>query len=486
VRHTVDFVVTLVLPCAAFDPAVFCHWERADMNGPTRTGVTDGRETPMLARFEASEPWLSCADDTDIAARWGSVAGCGAAVGRLLGARNVGANFPGARAWLRDGSTSHGAGLTCELSWQDVFLFQVRTAQPSQLPARSSRPSAEHLAPRSSHLAPRAYQLSPLAPQPPPQPSPRASPCQVRATLQQVFNVSTLNTLASTAGSGLTNATNGSATMVVNATAQAGASAGYFMGGGFTPHDFRTAPEVLTIRVDRGSAHNVTLDQDMPDVFAARAALAAALPAGVTVGANIEGDNDFGGHPSAPLGEGPGPAAAFRTLLVLESDATGAASAVEVLAASGEHARRLFAAFSPGSATRGIEGGEGFPPYAGYFIGGGFTAHDFRGAPEELVVKVDGQRAQRVTLDGAAQDVEAARAMVAGAGLTGVAVSVDEDHPGVLMLKSEALGEQSKVELLALEGGEHARGLFSATVDGAAVAGLGDDTDRVDALLRDW
>ena len=74
----------------------------------------------------------------------------------------------------------------------------------------------------------------------------------------------------------------------------------------------------------------------------------------------------------------------------------------------------------------------------------------------------------------------------AGAGLTGVAVSVDEDHPGVLMLKSEALGEQSKVELLALEGGEHARGLFSATVDGAAVAGLGDDTDRVDALLRDW
>jgi hypothetical protein len=110
------------------------------------------------------------------------------------------------------------------------------------------------------------------------------------------------------------------------------ATAGSFVGGGFTGHDFEGSAEALVLKVD-GVEQRVVLSGAMSEAGAAAAALADAGLEGVSVSV------DGGGR------------------LVLTSLSSGSGSSVEVVgSASGEHAAALFSTEVAGTGRSGLSG----------------------------------------------------------------------------------------------------------------------------------
>jgi hypothetical protein len=202
-------------------------------------------------------------------------------------------------------------------------------------------------------------------------------------------------------------------------------SPGGYIGVSFTEHDFTSAPEPLIISVDGGPPQTVSITADMADPATAAGALAAAGLVGVT--ASVD--------PSTGL-------------LRLTSDATGASSAVEVMSGSGEHAMGLFGAVAMPTAESGT------PSSPGAYAAVSFTEHDFRSAPELLIISVDGGPPQTVSITADMADPATAAVALAAAGLVGVTASVDPST-GLLRLTSDAIGTSSAVEVMS-GSGEHA------------------------------
>ena len=147
VQHTLHFTVRATLPCDEYEPSVYCHWRRPDemtshhevcqpgrvnchyidVPGPTDFGFEHSRSRPMEPKFDVADPWLVCADDVDIVAKWNATAACTSTGPQIQGARHLYGNGTEFQETAWDPySGALQEPLTCENSWLETYMFHIR------------------------------------------------------------------------------------------------------------------------------------------------------------------------------------------------------------------------------------------------------------------------------------------------------------------------------------------------------------------------
>ena len=203
-------------------------------------------------------------------------------------------------------------------------------------------------------------------------------------------------------------------------------TAGTLTGTSFTAHDFTGGPQSLIVVVDGGKPQTINVEANCDTLVSCAAALTVQIN-GAAV--SVDGNN-----------------------LKITSGTTGLSSTVAITATGSDDA--VLALFGPDpSIVQGDIGGE---PTAGTLTGTSFTAHDFTGGPQSLIVVVDGGKPQTINVE-ANCDTLVSCAAALTVQINGAAVSVDGNN---LKITSGTTGLSSTVAITATGSDDAVLALF--------------------------